>query len=160
MRFLVGVVVLASACTRTMSFSNGQNACTVHNGMTSAQVLQSCGVPSGLRMQPKVSTWFGDACSAPVYVYPGAMVAFGCGGGVATVAAAPARVGIEVDKQFLRDEIRGRRHAEAALVQLVLLDSDDSETYALIVEVEAQGTPISAAAGRRARELLANRKPK
>lgn len=160
-RFIVALSVLASACTRTVSIAGGDGQCTVRSGMSYSQVLLSCGVPTGFRMQPKVAAWMlGEACSAPVYVYPGGMVAFGCRGEVTAVAIAPSTVGIDVDSQFLREEIRARRHVEAAIVQLATADGGDPRTQALIVEVESLGTPLSAAASSRARELSGRRQPK
>ena len=157
------LLVLASSGCGPREFAGGRTAmCRLGRGASATEVLNECGIPSGLRYQPKLSEGLlrPRICSAPVYVYPGAMVAFGCSGQVSelSVGNPPSPLGIDLGIKGLESEITEGRHAEASIVGLVTLDPHNVVALDYLSRLEKREDRLAKEAASKARQIISQSK--
>ena len=153
---------IADAGCAPREFVGGRGEiCVVGTGTAASDVLDRCGIPDGLRYQPKVSEGIfrPRVCSAPVYVYPGAMVSFGCSGGVSDVSLGnpPEPSGVQLGVEALEAEIVEDGHKEAAVIGLLELDPANKIALDLISSLERNSDSISKETVVKARKLMSAR---
>lgn len=111
--------LLCVGCGQWLVEGEGQRACKVRVGDSPAAVLNECGLPSGYRVRPKVSTgWLPPkVCSGAIYLYGRQAIAFDCDSKVSSVQTADG-FGVVPDESYLIEQLVAGRHGEAACVEL------------------------------------------
>jgi hypothetical protein len=150
------------SCARQVQ-GDGGVACTVGHWMDAPAVLAACGLPNGLKDQPKIGggSWFSfQLCSAPAYIYEKEAVLFGCDGtvdSVITLVPESYQGIIASPTRDLIDDIkRGGPHLAARLAQLQHQDRwTDLEPLGyenILRDAEASSDPFVRSAAQRVRD--------
>ena len=153
--------IAVAGCAPREFVGGRAETCVVGTGTPADDVLNRCGTPDGLRYQPKVSEGIfrPRLCSAPVYVYPGAMVSFGCSGAVSeiSVGSPPEPRGVELGVEALEAEIADDGHKEAAVIGLLKLDPTNKIGLDLVSSLERNSDSISKETVAKARKIISDR---
>ena len=153
---VVLAVVVTIGCSRSFIIYETENGrCEIRGKATAEEIVATCGIPDGLHWQARTGSLFSwEMCSAPVYLYGPAAIAFGCDGHPAMILSSDDGGLLEESLDDVLTSASSGRHVAAALGELRHRRLSSTERDRVLEVAETASHSLDAAVRRAALKTI------